>query len=484
MQAPRTSDPGVHRAGQTPHPSDAAVHRAGQTPHPSDAAVHQSGQAPRTSNPTLQSTALSISSEVNDDDRGWSRFNWRAQDYDPSQMQEIYQDALTAWRKNPIAWRIIAITTDYVVGDELRVSSPYRSLDRFISRFWNHPKNQMDLRLQPMSDELARSGDLFILLFRNPQDGMSYIRFVTKDRIGAIQTAENDWETELSFSERCEDGSERTWLSPSHPQADQAQAVMLHYAVNRPLGALLGESDLTTMIPWLQRYSRMLEDRVRLHWAVRAFLWLVTVPANKVKEKQEQYRLPPESGSIVVHDESENWLAVAPNLHGSDASADLKAVRGMIDAGSGYPPHWRGEAADANLATATAMQAPTERHLLRRQQYFTFLLQDLLYHAYLRSKRGTLPNEDYQQLFVVARPDISRTDNEALARAARDLSQGLNTLASQLSTLPPSLARRTLRLAFKFAGEPLDERTVDQIMSEIQQQAKPAANAKTEKEVE
>ena len=65
---------------------------------------------------------------------------------------------------------------------------------------------------------------------------------------------------------------------------------MLHYAVNRPLGALLGESDLTTMLPWLQRYSRMLEDRVRLHWAMRAFLWMVTVPANKVREKQEQYR--------------------------------------------------------------------------------------------------------------------------------------------------------------------------------------------------
>jgi hypothetical protein len=55
---------------------------------------------------------------------------------------------------------------------------------------------------------------------------------------------------------------------------------MLHYAVNRPQGALLGESALTTMIPWLQRYSRMLEDRIRLHWAVRSFLWLVTVSAN------------------------------------------------------------------------------------------------------------------------------------------------------------------------------------------------------------
>src|SRR5690606_6956352 len=115
------------------------------------------------------------------------------------------------------------------------------------------------------------------------------------DRIEKIETAVNDWETELAFLERQDIGEPKTWYSPQHPDAAAADAVMLHYAVNRPVGALLGESDLQTVTPWLQRYSRMLEDRVRLHWATRAFLWFVTVPTNKVREKQEQYRQPPES---------------------------------------------------------------------------------------------------------------------------------------------------------------------------------------------
>jgi hypothetical protein len=118
----------------------------------------------------------------------------------------------------------------------------------------------------------------------------------------------------------------------------------------------------------------MLEDRVRLHWAIRSLLWLVTVPANKIQEKREQYRTPPDTSAIIVKDESETWTAIKPQLHGSDASKDLSAVRMMVDAGSGYPPHWHDETADANLATTTAMQAPTERHLLRRQQYFSFML--------------------------------------------------------------------------------------------------------------
>jgi AcrR family transcriptional regulator len=247
---------------------------------------------------------------------------------------------------------------------------------------------------------------------------------------------------------------------------------MLHYSVNRPMGALVGESDLTTMIPWLQRYSRMLEDRVRLHWAVRAFLWVVTVPTNKVKSKREQYRTPPEAGSIIVKDELETWEPVSPLLRGSDASHDLRAVRHMIDAGSGYPPHWRGEPAESNLATATAMQAPTERHLIRRQKYFSYMLQDIVFNAYLRAvqvgKARKIAEDDYEQLFIVSAPDVSRTDNEALARASRDVATAFDTLSNNLVLKDrPVLAKLLMRMIFKFAGEPQNDEVLNQLLAEM-----------------
>ncbi len=410
-----------------------------------------------------------------DDSPGWGNLSGRPHEYDQARVQENYGDALTAWRKNPFAWRIIAITTDYVVGERITVSSPRRDLQRFIERFWNHPKNQMDMRLESMSDELARSGDLFVLLFRNPQDGMSYIRFVTKDRILKIETAPNDWENELVFYEQQESGEPKAWLAPRHPDAENEAGVMLHYSINRPVGALLGESDLVTMIPWLQRYSRMLEDRVRLHWAVRAFLWIVTVPGNKVKEKLEQYRAAPESGSIIVKDESEQWQAVAPLLHGADSEPDLKAVRNMIDAGSGYPPHWRGEPADTNLATASAMQAPTERHLARRQKYFIFMLQDILYHAYQRAaqagKARPLPESEYAGLFQVIAPEISKIDNGNLATAAMSIAGAFSSFMQGLNQMhSPALSEKMIRVLFKFAGEPLEEDWVGKVVEEIRQQ--------------
>jgi hypothetical protein len=406
-------------------------------------------------------------------DTGWQSISGRKHDRSWSEIQEMYTDALTAWRKNPMAWRVIATTVNYVVGTGISFTSPDASMDAFIHAFWNHRKNKMDLRLAPMVEELSRCGDLFVLLFRNNVDGMSYIRFVTKDQIIKIETAPNDWETELVYYEAAPAGEvePRHWLSPEHPEAGMAEAVMLHYAVNKPMGALMGESDLTTIIPWLLRYSRMLEDRVRLHWAARAFLYLVTVPSNKVESKSVQYGSAPESGSIVVKDESETWETITPNLRGADTGYDMKAIRQLIDAGSGFPPHWRGEGGEVNVATAEAMQAPPEKFLIKRQEYFIWLLKDILYQAYLRSAEiGTVAaigvGSNYTELFTVKAPDVTLRDNEQLAGGAEKIANSFAVLQNTLLGKSPTLHRIAVDLMLKFAGEPQKDEVLDKIISE------------------
>ena len=108
-----------------------------------------------------------------DDGQGWERLSAAAAA--ELNAAEAYQDALEAWRKNPLAWRIIAITTDYVVGEGVTATSRQPEVQAFIERFWNHPRNRLDLRLEAMCDELSRAGDLFVLLFRNPQDRKSVV---------------------------------------------------------------------------------------------------------------------------------------------------------------------------------------------------------------------------------------------------------------------------------------------------------------------
>ena len=101
---------------------------------------------------------------------------------------------------------------------------------------------------------------------------------------------------------------------------------------------------------------------------------------------------------------------------------------------------------------------------------FTFLLQDILYHAYQRSveagRSRKLATSDYSKLFSVSAPDISRSDNEALARSARDITQGMQSLASQLPGQSETFTKKLLRIVFKFAGEPQTEDIIDNIYRE------------------
>ena len=413
-----------------------------------------------------------------DDSPGWESLavSDRPHERGAQEIAQLYQNALTAWRLNPIAWRVIAITTGYVLGDGISLSSPEPALDEFIKLFWNHRKNLMSLRLRPMSDELARAGDLFVALFNNKLNGISYVRFVVKDHIKEIETAGNDWETELIYHEKRAGTTDTVkWLSADHPQADapDTAAVILHYSINRPIGALMGEGDLTPMLGWLQRYSRMLEDRVNLNAIVRAFYWLITVPSTKVKAAEEKYRKPPPSGSAIVKTDQETWEVITPNLRARDAASDLQAVRQMIDAGSGYPPHWQGEPGRTALAEAKAMQESPQKILQARQDYFIWMLENIVmtaYNQWRRSHAGApdLSDRPYNELFSVTRPDISRDDNLALAQAADKLASALKTLQEAVENGKSSTLRGLLlKLVMKFAGESQPEEMMKAIEKEL-----------------
>ena len=392
-----------------------------------------------------------------------------ANDRDYSDMQSQYTDALDAWRKNPQARRIIDITTDHVLGDGFRPVASGQ-LGRFLDQFWRHRQNHMDMRLPAIVDELSRAGDVFLVLFRNPQDGMSYVRPIPKSQIVKIEVADNDWETEVAYHERRGPGEEpKVWLSPMHPDAGAADAVMCHYAINRPVGALWGEGDLATITPWLLRYSRMLEDRVRLNWAARVFYWFVRVPKAAVAATRAKYaNNPPSPGAIIVHDDSEEWDMRTPNLSASDAANDLQAIRMMIAVGAGQPPHWHGDSMDVNLATATAMERAAVRHLKRRQQQVAGMVIDLCHIAYSRAQAvgaaRRIPNRD---AITISLPDLSRDDNVMLAQAGGELAAAFNGLTAAVGSGSRSLKERALRLFFQFIAEPIDDKDIDGILDEL-----------------
>jgi hypothetical protein len=371
--------------------------------------------------------------------------------------------ALDAWRQNPLARRLVGLTAAYVVGDGLTLTADVPEVAAFVERFAADPANALARRQLGWCEELSRSGELFIALHTNPADGMSYVRTVPARVIARIETAEDDYETELAYQEAAAMGGDgRAWLSSAHPDAWTPDAegrlppVMLHFAVNRPVGALRGESDLAPILPWLRRYARWLEDRSRLNSVLHTFLWIVRVPGPRVAAKAEQYRRSPESGSVLVVDrDAETWEPLAPKLNAADAAADGRALRWMIAAGGpGVGLVDLGEAEDANLATARAMAEQRARFMRARQTYFAGCLAELAATAYNRARRAgcvTGPEISPAAVRVIA-PDISPADNAELAQAAANMAQAFATL-KELGLDGPEFRALALRLALKFAGE-------------------------------
>ena len=393
-----------------------------------------------------------------------------------------FSDALEAWRKNPLARRTIGLITSYVVGDGMTLTSAYGPLKRYLVKWWSDPQNLLDLRLGPWSDELARAGELFVTLHFNRADGMSYVRTVPASLIDGIKWVAGDYEEETSYHERVGlddpdyDKGGRTWYAPAGLKIDEAdeagyyKPVMLHFAVNRPVGCVRGDSDLASVLPWLKRYSRWLEDRVRLNAAVRAFLWIVKVPRAQIAARRAELLAPPEAGSVQVIDkDTEDWQAVAPTLNARDALADGRAIRWMVAAGGpGLALTDFGESETANLASSTVMADQRSRFLKARQAYFGYMLAQLAVESYNRAVRlGRWRGRQVGLTDVLIRySDVSNGDNGIQATSAAGVANAFNTLYG-MGVNGNAFKRLALRLVLRFAGEQVGEQDLDGLVTDI-----------------
>jgi hypothetical protein len=378
-------------------------------------------------------------------------------DRDAYDRQEVLQDSLQAWRFNPLARRIVELTTQYATGGGLKAVCPHQPTQNFLDQFWGHRLNRMDKRVGEFSDELCLSGNLFLLLSTD-QSGMSYLRILPSTDILKIDSSENDVEQELVFHLRVP-GETQAIVYPGYdPQTEQTdgqgrlKAVVLHYALNRPSGSQWGEGDLTPILKWLARYSAWLEDRVRLNRFRNAFVYVVKARFGSESERStRQLQLtanPPAPGSILVTDESEEWSVMSPKLEALDASSDGLAIKKMIAAGVGLPLHFLAEPESSTRTTAEAAGSPTYRRFSERQRFICSLLEDVL-RVVVKRRAIYDPDVDPEVMVRVEGGDVSARDNRELAEAGQQVAQ----VAADLYERDLIDAREVLRLVYRFMGE-------------------------------
>jgi hypothetical protein len=437
---------------------------------------------PRASVPTP--TSLAISRPV-DDVGPWANlipatsYPWQTGGTADRPWHELAQDlddALEAWRKNFLVRQIVRLTTAYVVGDGITVKADHRLAATFVADFWSHRQNRIARRLSAWCDELTRSGELFIALFTNPVDGMSYVRAIPARQIVGIETSLDDYEQELGYWEELNQYAIRTtqyathntppftkhWASPL--TASPADPVLLHFAVNKPVGATRGESDLTPILPWALRYTTWLKDRVRFN-ALRtemAAAWIKLQDETQVERKRRLYEAnPPTGGNIFVTGPGEELSFPAASIDASDASPDGLALRLAVAAGANLPLHFLAEGASATRTTAAEMGDPTRRHYRMRQLDFGHILCSLVEAAYERRAAALGLRRAITLDLHPEMPDVSREDNQALATSAKTIVDAFAVMKAN-GWIDDQTA---VSLAFKFAGEVLSDEKIAAILN-------------------
>ena len=362
---------------------------------------------------------------------------------------DIIQDSINAYRTNPLAYRIIELSTSYVLGQGIAINAQPQTINTFIHEFWQHPLNNMDNRLHQICTELALTGDLFITFHTNPFDGMSYIRITPSLSIDIIETAPNDIEQEIRYHVRG---------TPTNPNGTWWDAEnMHHYSINRLPGATRGQGDLVTILPWLRRYKDWLTDRVIINKYKGAYLWDVTITGGtqaSITQKRNELATPPPPGSVIVHNDAETWKAIKPEIGADDVAEDGKALRTAIATGAGLPLHFLSEGGDVNRATAQEMGEPTRRNYEKRQTLVTTIIRNILDTVISRAQQAhTLSHRKYT--LTITCPDLTTADNVAISQA---ISQAISALATAADRhwIDDATAKEWL---YKFAQQPLSQPT-------------------------
>lgn len=402
-----------------------------------------------------------------EEDYFWRRLsdNWYQKDVVPSTYLEIHNQVFEAWNANPMANYIIELGVNFVLGDGIHVRAGNKKVQKVIDAFWNDPDNHMNLRIYDLCQELSLYGEIFVRFFVNEFNGDVKIVTIDPSMIDQIESDPENIEREIRVHRRPIGPSATIPGQPALPTPLEQTNFdgiwltvpdqVLHFCVNKVSNAKRGKSDLATLLPWLRRYKDWLIDRVRINKYKTAFLWDISIKGadrRTIENKMQEYAIPPEPGSITVHNEQEVWQAVQPKIDAGDVAEDGRAIKLMVAMGAGIPEHYLADGTNANRATASEMALPTIKKFKRRQDYFGYILTRILDRVIEEKQvRGLLPaGIDTSVSFTF--PDIDTDDNLTLGQAGLATAQALQIAKAQGWVSDETAAN----LFFESLGEDLD----------------------------
>lgn len=381
---------------------------------------------------------------VNDNDEtGWRRLS-ATKDRSLSYVNQERQQELAVWlwKTNPLARFMIEIQVAYLLAEGVTPAVEDEEARAWINEFWDDPITRMDQTLIQKVRELSLFGEQCWPVFRDQMTG--HIRLGTLDP-GLIATVIRDPDNVamvVGIKTRGDKGIEErfyrvivpgpeTIFSPAtqNLRASFQDGECFYFAVNALTGER-GTSDLLAVMDWLDLYDKALFEEIERWGSLRAFLWDITLKGatEEVVQKRASEIMVPDGGGFSVHNDSETWTPLTPDLQATSGSDFARLFRNHIMGGAGLPEHWFGGGGDVNLATAGAMGEPTYKIMTMRQTDVRHMIETVVRYA-VRSRLMALGlldlAADPAYLVSVTMPEMTAKDTTAYAGAFAQVATAL-----------------------------------------------------------
>lgn len=365
-----------------------------QTANSRSTPVSKPAKSPKAAKPAKQTASRFVEAvgvTIDKDEDDWRPLTGdNKRDLSPVKQKRMQELARYQWESNLLANTIIELPVAYLLAQGVTLTSEDEEAQKHLTRFWNDPINEMDLKLPKKVRELSVYGEQCYPVFVNQANGRLRIGYLNPTLIETVVTDPDNAEQPIGIvTVKDKKGEARRYRviinGPESSFTGRTQEIRqtfdageaFFFKVNDLSDGSRGRSDLLAQIDWLDAYEDYLFGELDRAKFLRTFLWdveLTGATPEEVKMRAKEITAP-SPGAVRVHNDAEKWHAETPALQAGDSSEMARLVRNHVLGGSRLPSHWFGGGEDANRATAGEMSEPTFKSLSMRQRFLKYMLE-------------------------------------------------------------------------------------------------------------
>lgn len=382
------------------------------------------------------------------EDVGWEKLGAGiTADLSRADLRSIIARARRMYLRDPLVNRGVNIQAHYVWAQGINIQATDENVNAVVQTFLDDTSNQAELTAHQARTlkevDLQVLGNLFFCFFTDAR-GNVRVRTIPVDQVEEIICNPEDrrdvWYYRRVWEERALDGhyTQRIahypdWRKPadaSVPGGEVVDVPVYHVRVGALSDMLFGLPEVYQALDWAKAYKEFLEDRATMARALSRFAWRLTTPggargiaAAKAKlgttlgMSTSETNPPPLTGSTFIG--SKDGADMEPiKLAGATISPEEgRRFLLQVAAAMGLPETMFGDVSVGTLATAKAMDRPTQLKFRDRQQLWQDVLQAILQYVIERKVQAGELAASVDRHIDVSFPDLLEEDVTARVSA-------------------------------------------------------------------